>query len=71
MLDLGLPKMKQTDIVGVHVQAKEGVNICCKIQNSVSELMSMCVAWRRLNLAESNAPQTGPIWRSPIWFLYN
>ena len=43
MLDFDLPKMKQTDIIGVHVQAAEGENVCYKIPNTVSVLRNMCV----------------------------
>ena len=62
MLNLGLPRMKQTGIVGVHIQVREGEHGCYKIPNNASELKNMYVVWRRLNLAESSAPQTGPVW---------
>ena len=62
MLDFDPPKMKQIDIIGVHVQAAEGENVCDKIPNTVSVLRNMCVVWKMLDLGESNAPQIGPIW---------
>ena len=62
MLNHGLPRMKQTGIFGVPVQVKEEENGCYKIPNSASELKNMYIVWRRLNLAESSAPQTGPVW---------
>ena len=71
MLDLGFPRMIQTGIIDVHVQAGEGVSVCCKTRGSVFGQKSTCAEWRGLDLAESNTPQTGPIWRSPIWFLHN
>ena len=69
MLDLDSLNMRQTDIIGVRVWVEEGVSVCYRIPNTVSELMNTCVVWTRLDLGESTAPQTGPTWRSPICFL--
>ena len=69
MRDLGLPGMTQIDIVDVPVRAAGGVNVCCKIRRNVFWLTSMCVGWKRLDLAESSAPQIGPMRRPPVCFL--